>query len=253
MTVLSASGLSVERSGGGRLISEVSLSITPGEMVLLAGPSGSGKTLLGKALGGLLDSRPGLEVSGSVTRNGHIGFLFQNPRAQLVRREVRQDIAFGLENLGTDPSDIDATIREWASRLDATEFLTRDIEGLSRGETAVVALLGALVTEPDLLIFDEPLAPLDRRNRHLVLSVLDELRERETTMLVAEHDARGLLDRADRVLLLADGEISNRGTPRELAQDLREVGIRLPYGTAVALERGIEPTTLPLASEIEHA
>ena len=247
MTVLAASGLSVERTGGGTLLSDVSLSISPGEMVLLAGPSGSGKTILSKALGGLLDSRPGIDVRGEVTRNGDIGFLFQNPRAQLVRRDVRQDVAFGLENKGIEPGAIDSRIRGWAERLDATRFLTRGVDDLSRGETAVVALLGALVTEPDLLILDEPLAPLDRRNRQRVLAVLDELQARDTTMLVAEHDARGLLERVDRVLLLGDGQIATEGPPRQLAGALRQAGIRLPYDLAVALERGVSSTDLPLA------
>ncbi len=239
MTVLAASGLTIEREGGEGLLSSVSFSISPGETVFLAGPSGSGKTLLGKAVSGILGPRSTLTVEGSVTRSGEIGYLFQNPRTQLVRRGVKQDIAFGLENAGIDPETIESRLVSWAERVDASHLLDRDIEELSRGETAVVALLGTLVTEPDLVVLDEPLAPLDARNRQFVLEVIDELRDRAGTLLVAEHDARGLLDRADRVLLLEDGRITTRGPPLASAEDLRSAGIRLPFAVEVGLERGL--------------
>jgi energy-coupling factor transporter ATP-binding protein EcfA2 len=236
MTVIAASGLSVERDGGDPLVRDVSFSVSPGEMVLLAGPSGSGKTLLGKAVSGILGPRSTLSVTGEIRRYGTVGYLFQNPRTQLVRRGVRQDIAFGLENAGMAPVTIEERLEAWAERVDATHLLDRGIDDLSRGETAVVALLGTLVTEPDLVVLDEPLAPLDERNRQFVLDVVDELRDREATLLVAEHDSRGLLERADRVLLLENGQITASGAPEALRSDLREAGIRLPFETLVGLE-----------------
>lgn len=246
MTVLSASGLGVDGPEGESLVSDISLRLSAGETVLLAGPSGSGKTLLGKALGGLLEERNTLSISGTVERNGSVGFLFQNPHAQLVRRAVRQDVAFGLENAGVEPAAIEARIEDWADRLDATHLLESGIEDLSRGETAVVALLGTLVTDPEILILDEPLAPLDERNRRLVLAALDELDDR--TLLIAEHDARGLLSRADRVLLLEGGKRTASGEPRQVARALSAAGVRLPFETEVGLERGIEGSDLPLVS-----
>lgn len=246
MTVLSASGLTIEGSAGEPLVSDISLEIEAGETVLLAGPSGSGKTLLGKALGGLLGERDTLAVSGAVERSGRLGFLFQNPRTQLVRRGVRQDVAFGLENAGIDPEDIETRIEDWADRLDATHLLDAGIDDLSRGETAVAALLGTLVTDPEVLILDEPLAPLDEHNRRLVLRVLDELDDR--TLLIAEHDARGLLSRADRIVLLEDGVQTAGGEPQQVARALSTAGVRLPFETEVGLERGLEGTDLPLVS-----
>lgn len=248
MTLLSATDLTVTAGGEPRLDS-VSFDISPGETVLLAGPSGSGKTLLGKALGGLLGDRSSLSVDGEVTRNGEIGFLFQNPRTQLVRRGVRQDIAFGLENRGTAPSDIEAEIRAWANRFSVAHLLDRGVEDLSRGETTIVALLGTLVVQPDVIILDEPLAPLDDRNRRRVLQVLEELREGDQALLVAEHDARDLLGRVDRVAIIENGRISARGQPREVAEALSDAGIRLPFETRVALERGQTGTALPLAPD----
>lgn len=248
MTVLEAVDLSVH-DGTQPLVSDVSLSIGPGETVLLAGPSGSGKTLLGRALGGVLADQTGLAVSGTVHRHGEVGFLFQNPRTQLVRRGVTQDIAFGLENHGVPPAEIEATIRQWARRLDATHLLGRSVEDLSRGETAVVALLGTLVVDPDLVILDEPLAPLDDRNRRVVLEILDDLQQGDTSLLVTEHDARDLLHRVDRAILLDGGEVRRRGSPRALAPSLYDAGVRLPFETSVAIERGLSDGALPLPGE----
>lgn len=248
MTVLGADGLTVERDGGRRLLTDISISINSGETVLLAGPSGSGKTLLGKVLSGILGDRSALLVYGDVTRNGRVGYLFQDPRTQLVRRGVTQDIAFGLENAGVARSEIHDRLTTWADRVDASHLLDREVSELSRGETAVVALLGTLVTEPDVVVLDEPLAPLDERNRRFVLGVLDELRERNATLLIAEHDSRGLLERVDRALLLEDGHVQGRGDPRDLASDFRAAGVRLPFETEVGLEMGLPPAELQLSA-----
>lgn len=235
MTVLEGSDITVTTREGTTLLDDVTVSLDPGETVLLAGPSGSGKTLLCKVLGGILGRRSSLRVDGTVSRNGRVGYLFQNPGTQLVRRRVKQDIAFGLENQGIDPPDIERRLRTWADRVEAVHLLSRSIDELSRGETAVVALLGTLVSDPDLVILDEPLAPLDERNRTVVLDVLDEIRARDASLLVAEHDSRELLDRTDRAVLLDDGRIRANGGPREIVRELDAAGVRLPFETQVRL------------------
>ncbi|MFB6069564.1 MAG: energy-coupling factor ABC transporter ATP-binding protein [Halanaeroarchaeum sp.] len=246
MTVLVATDLAVTTAAGDALVDGVSLAVDAGETVVVAGPSGSGKTTVTKALGGLLDSRPNLAVEGSVERPGNVGFLFQNPKTQLVRRTVEHDVAFGLENRGVPRAEMRERIREWAERLDATRYLDRAVDELSRGETAVVVLLGALVTEPDVLVLDEPLAPLDAPNRRLVLETIETLQARGTALLVAEHDLRDLLPVADRVLVLESGRVTARGPVHRHLHRLRSLGLRLPFATEVALERGVTGEAVPL-------
>lgn len=245
MTVLAVDELTV-RTPDELLLNDISLAIDTAETVLLAGPSGSGKTLLGSAIAGLLSERGTLSTAGAISRDGSVGMCLQNPRTQLVRERVRADVAFGLENRGVDPARIADRIDAWAERLDATHLLDRRVGTLSRGETTIVALLGTLVTEPDLVVLDEPLAALDASNRRLVLETIDTLQGR-TSLLVAEQDTTGLLGLADRVVLLEDGQITARGRPRAVAGSIREAGLAIPFGTAVALARGHSPESIPLS------
>lgn len=249
MTVLSADRLRVRATGGPVLLDDVSLSVDAGETLLVCGPPGCGKTLLAKSLRGLLDDRADLEVSGAVQRPGSIGFVFQRPAAQLVRRVVRDDVAFGLENRGLPVEEIEARIERYAASLDAEGLLDRPVRDLSGGETALVAILGSLVTEPDVLVLDEPVATLDYPNTTLVLDAIDRLIATGTAVVIAEHDLRDLLGRADEVLLLASGNEVAHGPPRSLLPALVDAGVKLPFATEAALALGATADDVPLSTE----
>lgn len=251
MSVLSADSLSVRTADGTHLLSDLSLYVEHGETVLVCGPPGSGKTLVTKALKGLLDGRDDLAVDGTVHRDGSIGYVFQSPRRQLVRRTVERDVAFGLENRGVPAEEIESRIDRYAAVLEAEHLLERPVRALSGGEATTVAILGVVVTEPDVIVLDEPIAPLDAPNTRLVLDAIDRLRNRGTAVVVAEHDLRNLLRRADSILLLESGRVATRGAPEAVLSALSKAGVKLPFSTevALALSGDDRDVRIPLSSD----
>lgn len=249
MTVISAESLTVQTADGVPLVRDVSLSIDRGETVVICGPPGSGKTLLAKALHGVLGDRTDLSITGTVERPGSIGFVLQRPRTQLIRQTVYRDLAFGLESTGVGIPEIHERIRREAEALEATDLLDRDIAALSGGEATIVALLGVLVMDPEIVILDEPLSPLDHPNTTLVVETLDRLGASGTTVVLIEHDARTILSRCDRAILLEDGSVSRMGPPDELLSSLYAAGVKLPVHIEVVIESGtgVQTSDLSLA------
>lgn len=214
----------------GRLLLKVpELNIDRGETILICGEPGSGKTLLLKAIKGLLGD--GLSLEGDIEREGKIGMVFQEPEKQVVRRKVKLDVAFELENAGLPVQKMEERIDRYSSILKAEHLLDRNIEELSHGEITKVALLSALVPEPDMILLDEPLSPLDRRNQKIVLGSINKLREQGITVIIAEHDIRDMYDEADKVILLKDSKIKRMGRPGEMSAELVKHGIKIPFET----------------------
>jgi energy-coupling factor transporter ATP-binding protein EcfA2 len=206
----------------------VSLTVEPGELVLVAGGSGSGKSTLLRAACGLVPHFHGGTFGGRVETGGldtreHgpaklaavAGTLFQDPETQVVMGTVRAEIAFGLENLGWSAPAVARGVEEAALALGLGGLLDRPTHELSGGELQRVALAASLAGRPRLLLLDEPTSQLDPVAGDELLGVLRRLNEEwGTAILLAEHRLERCLPAADRVVELRDGRLVADEAPR---------------------------------------
>ena len=195
----------------------MSLELHEGEHVVLLGPSGSGKSTLIRALAGLVPHFHGgvfggrVVVGGSDTREarpaelaGTVASVFQDPEDQVVMSRVANEVAFGLENIGTEPATIWARVEEALALVHAEELAERSVHELSGGELQRVALAAALALRPRLLLLDEPTSQLDP---DAAAVFLDAVRRLDCAVLLSEQRPARPLARADRVLFMDGGRI----------------------------------------------
>ena len=205
----------------------------PGERVLLTGASGSGKSSFLAALAGLLgpdagdeDGELGVDGTrpGRSRGRGRTAIVFQDPDAQLVMTRAGDDVAFGLENVGTPPDRIWPAVDRSLAAVGFPYGRDRATAALSGGQKQRLVLAGALAGRPGLLLLDEPTAQLDPDGAALVRSaVAGALADRSATLLVVDHHAEAWLPLVDHVVELQPG-----GGARRLPEGWRPPPLQLP-------------------------
>jgi len=209
-------------------LTNVSLRIEPGEVVALLGPSGSGKSTLLRALAGLVPHFHGgrfegsVEIDGRDTRRtgpaelaGRVASLFQDPEDQVVFGRVANEVAFGLENIGTPPERIWPRVDASLAEAGIEHLVDRRTETLSAGELQRVCLASVLALDPALLLLDEPTSQLDPDGAEALLDLAVEL---DSAVVVSEQRPALPLERCDRVLFLEAGRLL-LDAPRDSALD----------------------------------
>ena len=241
---------------------DVELSVRPGTLTAVLGGSGSGKTTLGKLLAGWL--RPGqsgtlagtLGLAGELLdfRGGHddprinpsawsdrVGYVPQDAAAMLttVRATVAEELAFGLENRGTARPDMIREVARVAELTGLAALLGRDPATLSGGELRRLAIACAVMTCPDVLVLDEPLASLDAAGVILVRDLVRRLTGAGTAVVVLSQAADGLARSAAQWLVLDGGTATAGGPPRELIRsaELARTGTVIQAVTHTAVTR----------------
>ena len=240
-------------------VSHVTLEVERGSFVAVLGHNGSGKSTLAKLMNALfLPTEGRVLVCGMDTLTEekvwnirrHAGMVFQNPDNQIVANVVREDVAFGLENLGVPQDEMVRRVEAALSAVRMSEFAETAPHMLSGGQKQRVAIAGALAMEPELIIMDEATAMLDPSGRAEVLATVRKLnREKGMTVVWITHFMEEAAV-ADRLVVMNDGSVALEGTPRqvfsrveeikalgldvppmaELAQTLRDKGLPLPEG-----------------------
>ena len=194
--------------GGELVLRDVSFTVEPGERVAVLGANGAGKSTLLLHLNGLLTPHDGRVVVDGVTVSDEtarevrrrVGLVFQDPDDQLFLPSLLEDVAFGPLNQGIDPDEAEDTARLQLQEFGLLHAAHRAAHHLSGGEKRLASLATVLVLQPDVLALDEPTASLDARARH---QVIDTLRRRPESLLVATHDLGLAADVCDRAIVLA--------------------------------------------------
>lgn len=223
------------------ILQQLDLTIQRGSFVSIIGPNGSGKSTLAKLFNVLLEPSEGvLIVCGIDTSQeemiwevrSQVGMVFQNPDNQIVAPTVEDDVAFGLENLGVEPEEMERRIHEALCLVGMEEHASEQPHRLSGGQKQRVAIAGIIAMRPTVIVFDEATAMLDPQGRREVLALAHRLhREEGITLINITHFPEETVD-TDRVIVLHQGTIYADGTPAEVFADpdrLHQIGLDVPY------------------------
>ena len=230
---------------GGASVSNLNMCVYPGELVGVIGQNGAGKTTLTKLLNGLLHPASGtVRMAGMNTADvptsaiaAKCATLFQNPDRQLCRDTVLDEIAFGLELHGVGTDEARQRARVAAERfglpLDESPF------SLSRGQRQMVALASVVVLDPQVVLLDEPTSGLDYRECMTVMETVSEMAERGCAVIMVCHDMEVVSDFAQRLVVMADGRILERGDANRIFADdalMRAAYVEPPQVVALSKE-----------------
>ncbi|ACS84525.1 ABC transporter ATP-binding protein [Musicola paradisiaca] len=208
--------------GAVNIIKGVDLAVRDGEFMVFVGPSGCGKSTLLRMIAGLEDISAGdmlmngQRVNELTPAERKIAMVFQS-YALYPHLSVRKNLAFGLENLHFPKDEIERRIAEAARMLGLEPYLDRKPRALSGGQQQRVAIGRAIVRDPDIFLFDEPLSNLDAKLRVQTRGELTRLHQKlRTTMIYVTHDQVEAMTMAQRIVVLNAGRIEQVGTPLEL-------------------------------------
>ncbi|MEG2016208.1 MAG: ATP-binding cassette domain-containing protein [Oscillospiraceae bacterium] len=216
-----------------KCLDDISFTVEKGDLVLLCGASGCGKTTLlkllksqispfGKTDGAVEFCNNNINDLDEATTAFDIGFVMQNPDAQIVSDKVFSELTFGLLNMGLSNYEIQIRICEVSDFFGISELFEKDISTLSGGQKQLLNLASIIAMNPKLLILDEPTAQLDPISSAHFFDVLSRLnRELGTTIIIAEHRLNELWPIADKILLLDNGQLLLSKPPKEAAQCIK--------------------------------
>ena len=190
------------------MLSEINFSISKGDRILLLGPNGSGKSTIGLLAAGILKPSSGIVCLTNNNRQQiRVGIVFQNSRMQMVGTTVEEDLAFSLSTLNYPLQKIKSLVNHYLELFDLTHKKNFTADQLSGGELHRLALASVLITEPDLLILDEPLTMLDQHNQEVFLEYLEHLVLNELAILWLDHDLRNIRYSKSWLLLTREGHL----------------------------------------------
>ncbi len=224
------------------VINGISLEISRGEFVAVLGHNGSGKSTLAKMLNAInLPESGKVYVDGMDTSDENnlfdirkrVGMVFQNPDNQIVATVVEEDVAFALENIGVEPTEIRRRVDEALKTVGMYEYREHAPHKLSGGQKQRVAIAGVLAMKPECIVLDEPTAMLDPIGRREIMATISDLNSMGVTIVLITHYMDEAA-RAKRVIVMDSGEIIMDDTPKRVFSQmdrLKSLGLDVPQVT----------------------
>lgn len=222
------------------VFSNIGIQIKNGEFIAILGKNGSGKSTLARLLNALL-----IPTSGEVIVNGMktkdqtkiwqirktVGMIFQNPDNQIVGTSLEEDVAFGPENTGVFPSEINFLVDECLEIVGLKELRHKSPNLLSGGEKQKLAIASILAMKPECIVMDEATSMLDPQSRNEIIKLIKELnRSKGITVVCITHFMEEALN-FDRILVMDEGKIKLEGTPEDIfssSTNIEDYGLKLP-------------------------
>lgn len=241
-------------------LGDLSLEIARGSFVAVLGHNGSGKSTLAKHFNAILLPTGGkVYVDGMDTSDENnllsvratVGMVFQNPDNQIVANVVEDDVAFAPENLGVPPQEIRARVDAALKQVGMYDFRLHAPHLLSGGQKQRIAIAGILAMEPECIVLDEATAMLDPAGRREVIDTVLRLNREQgiTVVLITHHMVEA--ERADRVIVMNDGEVAMDGMPRQVfsqVERLHELGLAAPDTVELLYRLRQDGVDVPLES-----
>lgn len=221
----------------------LNFSVEKGEFVAVLGHNGSGKSTLVKCFNGINIPEDGdVFVNGYNTRDDEhlldirqsVGMVFQNPDNQIVATIVEEDVAFALENMGVEPSEIRRRVDDALKTVGMYEYREHAPHKLSGGQKQRVAIAGIIAMRPDCILLDEPTAMLDPNGRREVLKTIKMLNKKFGVTIVLITHYMDEAAQAERIVVMDSGEIVMNDTPKKVfarVDELKSIGLDVPQVT----------------------
>lgn len=230
-----------EYPDGTKAINGLNLTIEKGEKISLMGENGSGKSTLFKLLNGTLKPTKGEIIidgqpikynrKGLLNVREKVGIVFQDSDDQLFSADVRQDISFGLFNLGYNEHQVKEKVDQIIEYFHMEDFAKKPVQFLSGGQKKRVAVSDVVVMEPEIILLDEPSAGMDPKNSKILDDIIRILGDRGITLIISTHDSNKALENTNRVIVMNKGIIVEDGLPAQVFsndQVLKESNLEKP-------------------------